>query len=209
MKPFRTASLGAIVATLGMAICSCNRDVRLDDQKVRSVTVKAVSHYGETLDENASPERVAYVALRAIREDALAQTDEEREKALDTEFDVCAADELQRVNGTSRSRDEWVHSVVYHWTPTVDHYAADLPTSWEDAKKRLVNRGVKPIPDHPGGANQCELAMVVADPSGDPRSNVVLLVWLAEDSGFWRVTHFGFDRTTRSLGVGEAASAGP
>ncbi len=188
-----------------LALSGCSRDVRLDDQKIRTVTVKAVMLYGENLDVNASPEKVAYVALRAIKEDFEAKSDADREAALDKQFEVCAASELYRSNKTSLSRDEWVHNVVYRWTPTVSHYVADFPTTWEQASTRLVNRKTDAIADHPSGAKLSEIAMEVDDPSGDANARVILLVWLAQDDGFWRVTQLGFDRTRRSLGEKKVA----
>ena len=49
------------------------------------------------------------------------------------------------------------------------------------------------------GAQECELAIEVDDPSGDPNARVVMLVWLAQDKGLWRVMHFGFDPETRKV----------
>jgi hypothetical protein len=201
----KSLTLFAIVPAM-LALTGCSRDVRLTDEKVRTVTVKAVSHYGEQLDKSASPEKVAYVALRAIREDFQAKSDADREAALDKQFDVCAADELQRVNKTGLSRDEWVYTIVHRWTPTVAHYVTDFPTSWEQAKSRLVNRKIESIVDHPDGGKRCEIAMEASDPSGDANARVVVLVWLALDNGFWRVTHLGFDPSHRSLGDKHAAT---
>jgi hypothetical protein len=41
--------------------------------------------------------------------------------------------------------------------------------------------------------------MEVRDPSGDPAAGVVLVAWLAKDSGFWRISHFGFDAGRRTI----------
>jgi len=181
---------------------ACNRDVRLAGKDVPTVKVQPVEHYGLKLDASASPEQVAYVALRAIREDFKAEDEAARKKALAVQFDVCAADVIQARNRTSVERDEFIYSVVYHWTPTVSHYVDDFPTDWPAAQARMHRRAVtvagKPV-DAADAENECEIAMEVQDPSGDPNAQVVLLVWLAKDSGLWRVTHLGFDRSARSI----------
>ncbi len=185
---------GALVVVLG-----CNRDVRLAGRKVRSVTAHDVSHYGVTLDKAASPRQVTFVALRAVREDFLAANDTEREAALDKQFDVCAADVINARNLTGLGRNEFIHNVVYRWTPTVSHYVHEFETSWERAEERLVVRKKGSAKEPVDEATECEVAMRVSDPNGDARADVVLLVWLARDGGYWRVVHMGFDPTRRSI----------
>ena len=193
-------TLAVFAAGISLAIAGgCARDVHLDDQKVRSVVVRTVSLFGMTLDETASPEQVAYTALRAIREDFEATTAAQRDEALDKQFDLCAANEIQARNRKSLTRDEFVHNVVYRWTPTVSHYVGDFDTTWEKARARFRRRTMTPIERSQDGAKECELALEVDDPSGDPNARVVMLVWLAQDKGLWRVLHFGFDPTTRTV----------
>ena len=198
--PFRAAAIA-----LGAAIwCGCGRDAHLAGENLRHATVKAVTYYGVTLDQNATPEQVAFVALRAIRDDFLAKTKAEREAALDKQFDVCAADAIESRNRLALSRDEFVHYVVSEWTPVVSHYVADFETGRDKAVTRMVNRGVtKSAGDEMPG---CELAMEVADPGGDPSARVVMLIWLAKDNGYWRVLHFGFD-PKRTLAVKDSSAA--
>lgn len=182
--------------------CACGGDARLAGKKLRNPTVGTVSHYGLTLDKNATPEQVAFVALRAIREDALAKDAAEREAALDKQFDVCAAGALSVKNRTSLPDAEFIHSVVNHWTPTVAFYANDLATEWEKASKRLVRRDPAPSKDSKEAKDdpkECEVHLQVADPSGDAKASVVVVVWMALDNGYWRVTHLGFDPTRRTL----------
>ena len=195
-------SVGAAVAVAAATLivwCGCGGDARLAGRKIRTVTARSVSLYGLTLDQHASPEQVAYVLLRAIRDDVSAKNSEEREAALDKEFDLCAADAIQSRNPTRLPRDEFIHNVVYHWAPTVSHYAGDFETEWGKAAARFVRKDVKPVKDAKTEAAECEIAMQVADPGGDPKASVVMLVWLAQDGGYWRVTHLGFDPTRRTL----------
>jgi hypothetical protein len=178
--------------------CGCGGDARLAGHKIRSVTVRSVTHYGITLDQQAAPEQVAFVLLRAIRDDVSAKTRGDREAALDKQFDLCAANVLQKRNRTSMPRDEFVHGVVYHWAPTVSHYVGDFETDWGQAAARLVR--TKPNTDSKASPEETEVYMELADPGGDPKARVVMVIWMAQDGGFWRVTHLGFDSTRRLVG---------
>ena len=184
---------------LCLALGACSRDARLADRNVRSVTVKPVTHYGVTLDENATPKQVAYVLTRAIRDDFLAATPQDREAFLDVQFDICAANVINKQNKTAISRDEFVYNVVFHWTPTVSHYVGEFDTEWTDAEPRLLQSAVHTDGAEGGGTKKCEVRMELADPDGDPRAGVVMIAWLAQDKGLWRVTHVGFDRKRRQL----------
>ena len=130
----------ALLAGCCWLTTGCSRDVRLTGRTIPSVTVRAVTHYGVTLDEPASPEQVAYVLLRAIRDDFLAGDEAAREAALAIQFDVCAARELAARNPTSAHRDEFIYSIVHHWTPTVSHYVHDFEPDWAKSQGRFVRR---------------------------------------------------------------------
>jgi hypothetical protein len=198
-RSFR-AAIGLTATAIGaLAVwCGCGGDARLAGHKIRSATVRSVTHYGVTLDQQATPEQVAFVVLRAIRDDVSAKTKEEREAALDKQFDLCAANVLQKKNRTSMPRDEFIHSVVYHWAPTVSHYVGDFETEWGKAAARLVR--AKSNTDLKANADETEVYMELADPNGDPKARVVMVIWMVQDEGFWRVTHVGFDPTKRSVG---------
>lgn len=199
MRSIRAAvGLTATAAGVLAVWCGCNGDARLAGQKIRSATVRSVTHYGVTLDQQATPEQVAFVLLRAIRDDVAAKNKEDREAALDKQFDLCAANVLQKINRTSMPRDEFIHSVVYHWAPTVSHYVGDFATEWDKAAARLVR--AKPNTDSKAIPDETEVYMELADPSGDPKARVVMVIWMVQDGGFWRVTHLGFDPTKRSVG---------
>jgi len=206
MKHFRSSILVGLSAVSGAVWCGCGRDVRLAGKKIHHVQVGPVSQYGLALDQSATPEQVAYVALRAIRDDSFAATPAEREVAKDVQFRVAAADVIAMRNRTSLSRDEYVHHVVTHWTPAVSHYAGDFESDPEKALPRFKNRGTSRSSD--GSVAECELEMAVADPSGDPAANVIIVVWLAKDGGYWRVTHFGFE-PRRSLANAKTLAAPP
>ncbi len=179
----------------------CSRDARLAGRNVRkNVTVRAVTHFGVTLDQAASPEQVAYVLLRAIRDDFAASGRDERDAAIDKQFDLCAGNVIAAKNRTGMSRSEFLFHVVHRWTPTVSHYVYDFETRWDQAKKRFVRLGPRAAKGSDSGAMECEVIMEVDAPSGDPNARVVLVVYFARDNGFWRVVHLGFDPTRRSIG---------
>ncbi len=179
---------------------ACSRDVRLAGRKIPTVEVRSVAHYGLILDGQASPTKVAYAALLAIREDLLAADKQTREAALDKQFDLCAANVIQDKNRTSIDRDQYVYNVVYRWTPTVSHYVDNFDVDWETAKDRLVRRDIPQAQWSDPGVEECAVLMELDDPNGESNARVVLAVFLARDSGFWRVVHLGFDNQRRSIG---------
>jgi hypothetical protein len=158
-----------------------------------------VTHYGVTLDQEASPEQVAYVLLRSIREDVRATNETERESALDKQFDLCAADEIQRKNNTSLSRDELVHNIVWRWTPTVSHYVGGFELEQDKAVARFERRTLDSSLNAAANAGECEILMEVTGPEGDPNARVVMVIYFAKDNGYWRVTHLGFEPASRSI----------
>lgn len=187
------------LAGLGMALvlAGCRQNVRLADKKLRDPTVASVTHYGITLDAEATPKQVAFVLFRAIKEDFVAAADTEREQALDVQFDVCAANVLAAMRRSNWTRADFITDRVYHWTPTLSHYAHDFDDEFAKAEPRMVvTPASKDVPP------RCAVRMEAADPSGDPAAQVVVMVWLAKDDGFWRVTQVGFDTGRRSLLLG-------
>lgn len=195
----RTRIISWVVCTVLIIVGGCNRDVRLAGRKVSHIEVKTVNHYNMNLDQQASPEQVAYVALRAIVDDFSATNKEEREAALQKQFDVTAANVIQSRNRTMLSRDEFLYNVVNHWTPTVSHYVQSFDADWDTMKSRLVRRNTKSGSSSDQDGDECAVTLEADDPSGDPLARVVVVVWMAKDSGFWRVVHLGFDPNHRKI----------
>ncbi len=196
-KPVFLRLVGSV---LGLSVLgACSRDARLAGQQVRQdVTVEVKTLYGVTLDKDATPEQVAFVALRAIRDDFQAQTADEREAALDKQFDVCAPNVIQLRNRSGMDPADFLHNVVYRWTPTVSHYVDDFETDWEKAELRFRRRGVVARTGE-NAVEESQVLLEVADPSGDPNASAVLIAYLSKDAGFWRATHFGFAKNARSF----------
>ena len=82
---------------------------------------------------------------------------------------------------------------MHYWTPTISHYLSELPADFEEADSRFVMRDTGQQKD---GGRKCKILMEVDDPDaeGDPNARAVLAVYLAQDKGYWRVTHVGFDQ---------------
>lgn len=196
-------------AIVGGACSGCERDVRLAGRNIHEVTVRTVTHYGVTLDQDASPKQVAYVLLRAIRDDFLAVDKTARDAAIDKQLDVCAADEIYAMHPRNLDRAQTLYKVVHRWTPTVAHYVQDLETEWDQAESRLMLLGPQAREGSASGAEECQIIMEVADPSGDSNANVLLVVRLVQDSGYWRVFRVGFTPLKRSLKASSAVKTEP
>lgn len=176
--------------------CGCGRDVRLAGQKLREVTVRTVTHYGLTLDEQAEPEQVAYVLLRAMRDDALAKSPQDRETALDKQFDLAASGAITALTPAGFTAAETLHRVVSHWTPVVAHYAANFDFDWEAAKDRLVRLSISQAK---GETQECQVLMELDSPDGDANARAVLIVGLIQEKGYWRAYRVGFVPNQRAI----------
>ena len=190
------------VCVIGLLGSGCSEDARLAGAKVPHVKVGPVSDLGMTLDKDATPKQVAFMFLRAIRDDVLAGRDEEaREKALARQFDLCAPASICRFfpKATASERDEIVYRTVRLWAPTLGAYVGSFDFDWETAEARLRERAVKSS----GGENasdQAHVLLEVADPSGDANASVIARLQLVRESGFWRVLRVGFLPQVRHVG---------
>ncbi len=179
---------------------SCSRDVRLAGHHIpKNVQVKTVTHYGQVLDESATPEQVAFVLLRAIKEDFEATTPQDRTDALNIQFDVCAPDAIISKLNNILTRDELLYHVVHHWTPTVGHYVGDIGTEFDQMESRLIRRGLRQVTGAAEGVKECKILVELADPSGDPNASVVLALAMIQEKNHWRVGRLAFAPTIRSL----------
>ncbi len=183
---------------LFLSMTGCRENVSQAKQKQRTVKVRTVTHFGQTLDQNATPEQVAFVALRAIREDFTAASTQARESALDIQFDVCASGLLKSPSPSILTDQEYLDQVVSGWTPTISHYVGDFDVDWQKAQERFVRRG--PTVNE-GGIEECDVLIEVDDirAKNDPNARVVVVVWLVRDGGYWRVTHVGMKEGVRKI----------
>lgn len=181
---------GVLLLLSLLAPVGCSRDVRLEGEDLRDVTVKTVTHYGITLDEKATPQDVTYVLLRAIREDFLAKDEAARREAINRQKDLCAVESILQRSLATLDRAEAIHHTVYRWTPTVSHYVSSLQFDREEANKRFVLVGPIKAENEEFLASQVRLEL--DDPDGDPNAGVVLAVDLVQENNYWRVLRLSY-----------------
>ncbi|MBI4717449.1 MAG: hypothetical protein HY763_06570 [Planctomycetes bacterium] len=188
---------------------SCGRDVRLTGETLRDVTVHTVSHYGVTLDEQAAPEQVAFVLLRAIRDDFLATSEAQREEAVARLYDVAAADAIGGLGGKGLTRLETLYQVIHQWTPTVAYYARDLEEDWEKARPRLLRTRSQTTKSGKAEAEEVQVLTELADPTADANARVVLVMGMVRERNHWRVKALAFAPSRRSIRAQPAVESEP
>lgn len=198
------AALALLLGSSLLGIGGCSRDVRLAEQDLRDVTVGTVTHYGVTLDEQATPKDVTHVLLRAIRADFLAKDEASRREAINVQKDLCAADAIYRRSAPALSRAEAIHHAVYRWTPIVSHYISSIDIDRADIEERFAQKGPTAVKGEDLMASQ--VLMELDDPSGDPNARVVLAVDLVQEKNHWRVLRLSFPprRSIRKLAAKSA-----
>ncbi|MFQ5491578.1 MAG: hypothetical protein ACE5GE_12740 [Phycisphaerae bacterium] len=190
------AMMGGLATAIGLA--GCGDDARLADHAIPSVEVRTVSDGGVELNVEADPKDVAFVLLRAIRDDVRAGKDRQaRRAAVLREMDVCDPDyiyELYRQTMGRQavySRDDWVYKRVYLWAPIVAHYVGSFDFDQATARSLMVVRPTPQAQRWPGETVTVDLQAV--DPQGDPAAAVVVRIWLHKHAtGHWRVFQVGF-----------------
>lgn len=197
-----------VLLLIPVVMTGCKRQARLADHQLRDPEVGAVSFYGRTLDQQATPEEVVYALLSAVRDDLQADSDDAREAALDKQFDLSAANRIAERNRSSLSRQEFIYDYIYRWTPTISHYVKDFPTSWEEAKERLITTVPQPVGDD-SDAMKCRVLLELDDPSGNPHASVVLMVQMVQDKGYWRVFGLEYDHQKRKIARPGAPNQSP
>lgn len=164
----------------------------------RALQVNPVTHFGVTLDQQASAQDVAFVALRAIRDDFTATSKQDRAAAMDVQLDTAAVNLVARANSSGLTREKWIREVVSRWTPALAHYARALPSLPEEAASRLVASAARPSARELE-TEVCEVYLEAPDPEGIAQASVVIKLTLARDAGYWRVLGVGFEPKVRSL----------
>lgn len=132
---FATIGLAALVAV----VSGCNHT----ETEIPEVRVRTVDAYGVTLDEDASPQQVAYVLLRSIADDyaaARAKDFDAQRQAQELTFALAAPSKIEQrllasanqLNpGRSKEslgpdRDKKLFKTVHYWAPIVGHYVASF-----------------------------------------------------------------------------------
>jgi len=191
---FRTLGRGVFGPRVLMAIgvatvivaAACSRNARLADHDVRAPEVGSITQYGVTLDQDAEPWHVAYVLLRAVRDDVLAEDDAARNRALDVELRTTAPEVIYaahkgRLPRSPLSRDEVVFETVYTWAPALAYYVDELDFDLAEAER--VIRQDKPHTK--AGYDVTTVGLPLLDPRNRAGS-VFLSITLVKERGFWR-----------------------
>lgn len=211
---YRVVPTLLLAAGLAYAV-GCREDARLAGRVIPHVEVRTVQDQGVTLGPEASPKEVAFVLLRAIRDDIRAGSDlDARRRALKRQLAVCDPDYMyaryQRFYGDRAvaQRDEWVYKKVNLWAPTLAYYADafdfDLPTAAALMKEGSSNKSE----DWTGQTTNVDLP--VADPAGISGADVIVRVRLHRRGGeeaHWRVFGVGFAGRPQSARSGQPDDA--
>lgn len=210
------ASLLLLVATGWVFMCGCQRDATLTGANIRKGDVRVVTDQGLILDEQAAPTQVAFVLLRAIRDEVRAEDPDARERAFQRQFDLCAPETIYQANyryytrligSYTADRDETVYRAVRSWAARVARYVDAFDFDWPAAERRFAQSAVgKAASD---GSEITSVLVEAADPDGDPNASVVVKIDLTRESGFWRVRWIGFWRKDRHLGRPGPSTSAP
>lgn len=167
---------------------------------VRDPQVETVTYYGRTLDKDAAPLEVAYALTRAMRDDFLAESKAKRDEAIDKQFALAASGMLRASNPSSLDDNEFLHEIVYRWTPAVSHYIHDFDLTWEEAQEKFREISIA-RPMRIGSTTfQTRVVLVpLTDPEAGPSASTVLMLRFIQDDGYWRVFRLEFDRKHRTI----------
>lgn len=191
----------AAVFCAAAGLSGCGRDARLADHDLRDPAVGPVTAYGMRLDKNADPKEVVYVLLRAVVDDYAAGDDQQaREKVLDTEFAVCAPEEIKRIAAgnqalTKQEQLEHLYKAINHWAPTLGFYRDDFKPDFDEMAERMY------VATRSGTPERAEVFLNVAYPNpseGEENAGMVARFGLIMEDGFWRIWWVGWDRSTRN-----------
>jgi hypothetical protein len=163
-----------------------------------------------TLGLDASPKTVAYVLLRAIRDDVLAVQRHDREtlkRAWSTERSVAAPERIHADVGMARQGGavvseytpaEAVYKIAMLWAPIVAHYvdALDLTREQAEEQMRVLT----------GSANERHVILDVENPQDHNRTT--LQISMVQEKGYWRVYRVGYSAISVAQLASTAASTG-
>jgi hypothetical protein len=213
-------NVGLCLASALPLLGGCTADPEHKD--IPPAEVKTVQAYGLTLDENASPQQVTYVLLRAIADDvksAQAQQNpslsgearrelrEKQKAAMKTTYALAAYSVIEKrvleVLNLSRvdkkqslgdERDQQLYDFVHQWAPIVAYYVPSFPTDFADALTRMP---VVTAPDGKRAEVTFEASHNPTASSDKDREPVTMAIELAKEPGaggkeYWRVARVGY-----------------
>lgn len=217
-SPRRICLAGA--ACLALAILGgCRRDLDIPPMEV-----KTVDAYGVKLDTAASPKQVAYVLLRALRDDVEASQawDKAKKKqAFRTTFALAAfgaiKDKLvnspELLNAADGNVAEAVarntYDAVDHWAPIAGHYVRSFEADVQAAMARMTE---VVAPDGRTGKVYVDVAHDPQATQPAERQEVTLIIDVAREKGaegadYWRVIKLGYQPRMKVIAVSAPATA--
>jgi hypothetical protein len=203
--------VGVVIgALLGMQLAGCGEA----EEKAPAAKVEAVTAYGVTLDENATPQQVVYALLRSLAEDVQAAQakpprKEDQKHANLITWSLSAPGELEKrilegqqtlnpgqpkLTALGADRDKRIYSVVNLWAPIVAYYIGSFDTDEKTAMARMKLRTARELP---GVEVQYEVWPDPAKP--DAERHQWLSINLVKEKSttdpnkeYWRVTRVAF-----------------
>ncbi|GMV98332.1 MAG: hypothetical protein AMXMBFR83_26830 [Phycisphaerae bacterium] len=181
------------------------------EEAVPPAKVEAVTHYGVTLDESATPQQVVYVLLRALADDvkaARSHRHEDQKKAALATWSLAAPGEIERrlleayrksspnparYASLGAGRDKAIHRIVNLWAPIVAFYVGSFE---QDPARAMARMRVS----SQSASSAVVLCEVWPDPPGPDEAfngHQLLRVELARETGgegkqYWRVARVSF-----------------
>lgn len=200
-RVWQAGGLLAVLPAVGLVGgLGCREDARLAGRDIPHVEVGTVVDQGLSLGPEASPKQVAFVLLRAIRDDVQAGGDlDARHQALQRQLAVCDPDYIYdrylRFYGDRAvaQRDEWVYKRVNLWAPTLAYYvdSFDFDLAVAESMMKEWSGGNS---ENWRGTTTC-VDLPVANPRGIGGADVVVRIRLhrhGDEAGYWRVFSVGF-----------------
>ena len=207
---FTPARVLAAVPALAFAllVVGCHQD-----KDIPAMKTQVVEAYGQTLDESASPQQVAYVLIRSLHDDvqaAQAHDHDAQEQAFETTFSLAAFSEIDKRlekafgavggeegkgKGPNSVRAGKIHEVIYHWAPVVAHYVRSFDTDYEAAVAKMKSKSNK---DESVARVLYPVAHDPTQTDPDLRQDAMLDIGLVKEKAtdgeqmFWRVTRIAY-----------------
>jgi len=201
-------SLGLFATLLGSTGCTKHT------QDIPKPKVETVTAYNVTLDQDATPEQVAYVLLRALADDVTAAQAHEHKKqkeALNLTFSLAAYAQIEKqviqtenltrakkIDSLGDLRNEKLYKFVKYWAPIVAHYIKSFDTNPVTAAKKMkvhltsdgtIANVLYPVSHDPTETDPAKQQTAVL--------NIKMVKEKAGAISYWRVARLGYQPRQR------------
>jgi hypothetical protein len=193
----------------------CQSDPRNLPPEMPKVKLGAFEAYGEALDEGAGPLQIAKIWAKGVQEFVSANRErdsEKRKRALGVLANVAAPRAITKLRqrpGGAGSKDEeterFVYAAIRDWSAISSHYIEGIQ----------LNRMTRRFSENSGGAKVTNVSsnpdtvpesvekVLVEAPAvsrDDGSEEVVLLIHMTKEDGYWRVVRVSF-KSERKLQI--------